>query len=71
VDLDEMICRSICTSDNAEQRKRLANTIILLGGTTKISGFVDSLEDALINRFSMPGYDQEIDRVEVVLINAQ
>jgi actin-related protein len=65
-----MICKSICSNENAEQRKRLANTIILVGGTTKIASFVDTLEDSLINRFSMPGYDQEIDRVEVILINA-
>lgn len=41
-----------------------------MGGTTKINKLVDTLEDALINRFSNPQYDENIDRVEVILINA-
>ena len=57
-DLDELICKSICSHENPETRKRLAQQIILVGGCTKFSKFVDSLEDALINRFSMPQYDE-------------
>ena len=46
-----------------ELRKKLANSIMLVGGTTKIKGFIDFLEDRLINKLSH--LDNEIERVEI------
>ena len=46
-----------------ELRKKLANSIMLVGGTTKIKGFIDFLEDRLINKLSQ--LDNEIERVEI------
>ena len=44
-------------------RKKLANAIILVGGSSKIKGFIDYLEDRLINKLSL--LDNEIERVEI------
>ena len=52
MDLDEMICRSICTIENAETRKRLANSIIVIGGVAKTRKLTDSLEEAVMDRFT-------------------
>ena len=52
MDLDEMICRSICSMENPEVRRKMANSIILVGGTTKVKKFIDSLEEAVMDRFS-------------------
>jgi len=68
MDLDEMICRSICSNENAETRKKLANSIIVLGGVCKTRKFTDSLEEAVMDRFTS-GFDKEIERVNVELYN--
>jgi len=52
MDLDEMICKSICSIDNQEIRRKMANQIILVGGVTKTKKFIDSLEEAVMDRFS-------------------
>ena len=48
---------------NKDLRKKLANAIILVGGSSKIKGFIDYLEDRLINKLSL--LDNEIERVEI------
>jgi actin-related protein len=68
MDLDEMICRSICTMDNIDSRKKMANSIILIGGGSKIKKFTDSLEEAVMDRFTS-GFDKEVERVNVELYN--
>lgn len=68
MDLDEMICRSICTIDNLDIRKKLANQIILIGGGSKIRKITDSLEEAVMDRFTS-GFDNTIERVNVELYN--
>jgi actin-related protein len=68
MDLDEMICRSICTIDNIDSRKKMANSIILIGGGSKIKKLTDSLEEAVMDRFTS-GFDKEIERVNVELYN--
>mmetsp|Transcript_13269 Transcript_13269/g.13068 ORF Transcript_13269/g.13068 Transcript_13269/m.13068 type:complete len:183 (+) Transcript_13269:763-1311(+) len=70
MDLDDMICRSICSFENQEQRKKLANQIVLVGGTAKMKAIVEVAEDLIMNKFSST-YDDSIDRVEIVLINTQ
>jgi actin-related protein len=70
MDLDEMICRSICTVENADVRKRLSNSIILIGGVVKTKKFTDSLEEAVMDRFTS-GFDATIERVNVELYNVQ
>jgi actin-related protein len=44
MDLDEMICRSICSIESEELRKRLANQIILVGGPAKSPKMIETLE---------------------------
>jgi actin-related protein len=68
MDLDEMICRSICSMETSEIRKRMANSIILIGGGSKIKKLTDSLEEAVMDRFTS-GFDKEIERVNVELYN--
>lgn len=70
VDLDEMICKSICTIENPDVRKKLANSIVLIGGVSKTRKFTDSLEEAVMDRFTS-GYDNSIERVNVELYNVQ
>lgn len=68
MDLDDMVCRSICSFDNLEIRKKLANQIILVGGSTKLKGMVDVLEDQIMNKFTT-SYDENIERVDIIQIN--
>jgi actin-related protein len=42
----------------------MANNILIIGGSAHLKGFVDELEDRLINKISH--YDSEIERVEVI-----
>ncbi len=70
MDLDEMICRSICTMDSIDSKKKMANSIILIGGGSKIKKLTDSLEEAVMDRFTS-GFDKEIERVNVELYNVQ
>jgi actin-related protein len=68
MDLDEMICRSICSIENTDTRKKLANSILVVGGVTKTKKFTDCLEEAVMDRFTS-GFDKEIERVNVELYN--
>jgi actin-related protein len=68
MDLDEMICRSICTNESADTRKKLANSIIVMGGVSKTRKLTDSIEEAVMDRFTS-GFDKEIERVNVELYN--
>jgi hypothetical protein len=52
MDLDEMICRSICSIENGDSRKKLANSIIVIGGVAKTRKFTDSLEEAVMDRLT-------------------
>ena len=61
--IDDLICKSLMSVASEELRKKLANSIMLVGGTTKIKGFIDFLEDRLINKLSQ--LDNEIERVEI------
>ena len=61
--LDDLICQSLMNISNKDLRKKLANAIILVGGSSKIKGFIDYLEDRLINKLSL--LDNEIERVEI------
>jgi actin-related protein len=45
MDLDEMICRSICSVENQELRKKLATQIILVGGPCKAKKMIETLEE--------------------------
>lgn len=67
MDLDEMICRSICAIENPELRKSLANNIILAGGPAKSQKFIETLEQSVMTK--MLGFDDTIERVEVILCN--
>eukprot|EP00347_Sterkiella_histriomuscorum_P001948 403370052 len=70
IDLDEMICRSICNVENQELRRKMANQIIVVGGTAKTKKFVDSLEEAVMDRFTR-SFDETIERVNVEQFNVQ
>jgi len=69
MDLDEMICRSICAIENPDLRKSLANNIILAGGPSKSQKFIETLEQSVMTK--MLGFDDTIERVEVILCNVQ
>jgi len=61
--IDDLICQSLMKVTNKDLRKKLANSIMLVGGTSKLKGFIDFLEDRLINKLSE--LDNEIERVEI------
>lgn len=42
----------------------MANQIIVVGGTTKTRKFIDSLEEAVMDRFTR-SFDESIERVNV------
>ena len=63
IGIDDLICQSLMKVKNKELRKKLANSIMLVGGTSKLKGFIDFLEDKLINKLSE--MDNEIERVEI------
>jgi tRNA A37 threonylcarbamoyltransferase TsaD len=71
IDLDEMVCQSICAVENADLRKRLASSIILVGGVAKTERIVDWLEDCVFNRIHQAEFDESIECVEVLLVNLQ
>jgi actin-related protein len=50
MDLDEIICQSICAVESADMRKRLASQIVLVGGVAKSEKLVDWLEDNIFNK---------------------
>ena len=61
--IDDLICQSLMKVTNKDLRKKLANSIMLVGGTSKLKGFIDFLEDRLINKLSE--LDNEIERIEI------
>ena len=63
IGIDDLICQSLMKVKNKELRKKLANSIMLVGGTAKLKGLIDFLEDKLINKLSE--LDNEIERVEI------
>ena len=65
MDLDEIICRSICQVDNSETRKRLASQILLVGGVAKTDKFVEWLEDNVYLKIRERRFDETINSVEV------
>ena len=71
MDIDEMICQSICAVESADLRKRLASSIILVGGVAKTDKLVDWLEDSVFNKIRQSEYDETIECVEVMLVNLQ
>lgn len=62
--LEEMICYSISKIIYPDKRKKLANNIVICGGGCQIKGFIEELEDHLIDRIQT--YDPNIERTEVV-----
>lgn len=68
MDLDEIICRSICSNESSEMRRRLSESIVLVGGTTKIQEFVNMVEDSVFTRMR-ESFDESVERVEVLLVN--
>ena len=54
MNLEEMICRSICSIDNSETRKRLASQIILTGGVVKTEKFFEWLEETVFLKIREP-----------------
>ena len=63
IGIDDLICQSLMKVKNKELRKKLANSIMLVGGTGKLKGLIDFLEDKLINKLSE--MDNEIERVNI------
>lgn len=64
IGIEEMVCQSIMSVNNPELRKKLANAILLVGGSSKFKGLVDYLEDILIDKLTT--CDNEIDRIEII-----
>ena len=64
ISLDEMIAKSIMSIHNPELRKRMANSIILTGGGSKIPYLVSYLEEKLISKLTE--MDSQIERVEIL-----
>lgn len=62
--LEDMICYSIANIKDADFRKKMANSILLVGGAAHSTGMVEVLEDRLIERINF--YDNTIERVEIV-----
>ena len=60
MNLDEMICRSICSVDNSETTKRLASQIILVGEVAKIDKFFEWLEETVFLKIREPKFDDSI-----------
>lgn len=59
-DLDVMIAHSIGECKDPDTKIKMANTVLIVGGTTQVSKFVEELEDRLIN--TVPVYCPEIER---------
>ena len=63
ISLEDMISQSVAAINSSEVRKKIANSILLVGGGAKFKNFVDILEDRLIEKLTV--IDNDIDRVEV------
>lgn len=64
ISLDDMICQSIMAVPSSEMRRKLANSILLVGGSVKFKGMIDYLEDRLIDKLTQ--LDNQIDRIEII-----
>eukprot|EP00475_Leptophrys_vorax_P035405 TRINITY_DN58313_c0_g1_i10.p1 TRINITY_DN58313_c0_g1~~TRINITY_DN58313_c0_g1_i10.p1 ORF type:complete len:194 (+),score=55.76 TRINITY_DN58313_c0_g1_i10:57-638(+) len=62
--LDKLVEQSIIRVSDIEVRKSLAKQILLVGGSTKFPGFVDELEEKLIEH--LPRIMQHIELVDVL-----
>jgi hypothetical protein len=62
--IDDMICQSILSVNNPEIRKRLTNSILVVGGGGKFKGIIDYLEDRLFEKLT--SVDEHIERVEII-----
>ena len=62
--LEEIICYSISKVIYPDKRKKLANAIVICGGGCQIKGFIEELEDHVIEKIQK--YDPSISRTEVV-----
>ena len=62
--LEALVTASILNVQTADTRKMLAKQIVLVGGSTKIDGIVDEMEERLIE--VLPRYVQEVDMVDVL-----
>mmetsp|Transcript_20378 Transcript_20378/g.33975 ORF Transcript_20378/g.33975 Transcript_20378/m.33975 type:complete len:239 (-) Transcript_20378:228-944(-) len=63
VPLDEAIATSICRVGRSELRKKLFTSVVLVGGTTLFPGFLEMLEERLVQRIPE---DEDIDTVNVL-----
>ena len=66
IPIEQLLYQSIMAINDIELRKKFSNLIILSGGFTKTKGFIDYLEDKLIEKLS--SLDSNIERVEVINI---
>ena len=64
IPLDDMISFSISQIKDAELRKKMANSILLLGGTSLMSKIIEELEDRLIEKIAQ--YEPTMERIEVI-----
>lgn len=64
VNLDLMIAYSISQCKDIEQKKRMANSILVIGGSCQFAKFIEELEDRLIENINVY-CPPVIDRVEV------
>ena len=64
MNIDDMICQSILSVENPELRKRLANSVLIVGGGSKFKGMIDYLEDKLFEKLTV--LDNQIERVEII-----
>ena len=63
VGLDLMIAYSISQCKDNEQRKKMSNNILVIGGATQFAKFNDELEDRLIENIN--AYCPHVERVAV------
>lgn len=57
-ELEDLICYSIVNIKDADFRKKMVNSILLVGGAAHMTGIVEVLEDRLIERINF--YDNSI-----------
>ena len=62
--LSEAICQSITAVKNSELRKKLANSIMLVGGLSSIPNAIEFLEAKIVARLCL--MDPEIEEVEIL-----
>ena len=62
--ISEMICKSLMKVEDPELRRKLGNSILLVGGSTKFMDIMDVLEEKLVEKLGE--FANNIERVEVV-----